>query len=128
MIGDTIRQARQMHREVLEQTYDGSCAVYEKRSRKDPVTKVTRQEEILVFENLPCHLSFFASPSAAGSDGVTEISQTIKLLLAPEKIISPGSRIEVTQQGRCESYGQSGKAAVYASHQEVTLELWNGYA
>lgn len=117
-----------MHRAVVEQMYDGVCSVYGMQQIKDPETRVTRQEEILVAQSIPCHLSFSGTSAAAGSETVTAVPQTIKLFLAPELVIEPGSRIEVTQQGRTEAYAQSGKAAVYGSHQEILLDLWKGYA
>ena len=98
------------------------------RPVKDPDTKVTRQEEVLVQEGILCHLSYSSTTPAAGSSTVTAVIQTIKLFLAPEPVIPPGSRIEVTQQGRTENYDQSGQAAVYSSHQEILLELWREYA
>lgn len=128
MVSNAIKQARKMHRKAIEATYDGTCRIYGMRSVKDPDTKVTRQEEVLVQERIPCHLSYSSTTPAAGSSTVTAVIQTIKLFLAPEPVIPPGSRIEVTQQGRTESYGQSGKAAVYSSHQEILLELWREYA
>ena len=117
-----------MHRKAVEAIYEGTCRVYGMIPIKDPETKVTRQEEVLVQECVPCRLSFSGVVSAAESGTVTSAPQTIKLFLAPEHVIPPGSRIEVTQEGRTESYGQSGKAAVYSSHQEIILELWKGYA
>lgn len=128
MIKDAIRQAQRMHRQAVEATYDGTGRIYGMKSVKDPVTKVTRQEEVLIQDDISCHLSHSSTAPAAGSDTVTTVSQTIKLFLAPELIIPPGCRIEVTQQGRTESYAQSGKAAVYSSHQEILLELWKEYA
>lgn len=117
-----------MHRKAIEATYDGTCRIYGMQSVKDPVTKVTRQEEVLVQDGIACHLSYSSTVPAAGSDTVTGVAQTIKLFLAPELVVPPGSRIEVTQQGRIESYAQSGKAAVYSSHQEILLEIWKEYA
>ncbi|CUX73803.1 hypothetical protein BN3589_03017 [Clostridium sp. C105KSO14] len=128
MIGDAVRQAQRMHRKAIEATYDGTCRIYGMQSVKDPVTKVTRQEEVLVQDGIACHLSYSSTVPAAGSDTVTGVAQTIKLFLAPELVVPPGSRIEVTQQGRIESYAQSGKAAVYSSHQEILLEIWKEYA
>lgn len=98
------------------------------QSVKDPVTKVTRQEEAIVQDGVACHLSYSNTAPAAGSDTVAGVAQTIKLFLAPELVVPPGCRIEVTQQGRTESYAQSGKAAVYSSHQEILLEIWKEYA
>ena len=124
----TISQSRRMHRKAVESIYEGTCRVYGMIPIKDPETKVTRQEEVLVQEGVPCRLSFSVVAPAAESGMVTSVPQTIKLFLAPEHVIPPGSRIEVTQEGRTESYAQSGKAAVYTSHQEIILELWKGYA
>ena len=121
MVSETIKQAQRMHRKAIEATYDGTCRIYGMQSVKDPVTKVTRQEETLVQDGIACHLSYSSTALAAGSDTVTGVAQTIKLF-------PPGSRIEVTQQGRTESYAQSGKAAVYSSHQEILLEIWKEYA
>lgn len=128
MIRDAIKRGQRMHRKAIEATYDGTCRIYGMQSVKDPVTKVTRQEEVLVQEGIPCHLSYSSTAPAAGSGTVTAVVQTIKLFLAPELVVPSGSRIEVAQQGREESYGQSGKAAVYSSHQEIQLELWKEYA
>ena len=128
MMIDAVRQAQGLHRRAIEATYDGTCRIYGMKAVKDPETMVTRQEEALVQEGIPCHLSFSSTAPAAGTGTVTQVAQTIKLFLAPELLIPPGSRIEVTQHGRSESYAQSGKAAVYSSHQEIVLDLWKGYA
>lgn len=128
MMTDALRKARQMHRGAIEGAYDGICRIYGMQPVKDPETKVTRQEEVLVQEGIPCHLSFSSAAPAAGSSTFTMVQQTVKLFLAPETVVPPGSRIVVEQQGRCGSYAQSGKAAVYPGHQEVMLELWKGYA
>ena len=128
MVSEAIKRAQRMHRKAIEATYDGTCRIYGMQSVKDPVTKVTRQEEAIVQDGVACHLSYSSTAPAAGSDTVTGVAQTIKLFLAPELVGPPGCRIEVTQQGRTESYAQSGKAAVYSSHQEILLEIWKEYA
>ena len=128
MVSEAIKRAQRMHRKAIEATYDGTCRIYGMQSVKDPVTKVTRQEEAIVQDGVACHLSYSSTALAAGSDTVTGVAQTIKLFLAPELVVPPGCRIEVTQQGRTESYAQSGKAAVYSSHQEILLEIWKEYA
>lgn len=128
MVSEAIKQAQRMHRKAIEATYDGTCRIYGMQSVKDPVTKVTRQEETLVQDGIACHLSYSSTAPAAGSDTVTSAVLTIKLFLAPELVVPPGCRIEITQQGRTESYAQSGKAALYSSHQEIMLESWKKYA
>ena len=54
--------------------------------------------------------------------------QTIKLFIAPEIDIKPGSKIDVTHLGVTTSYKRSGNPAVYHTHQEIMLELWENYA
>ena len=104
MVSEAIKRAQRMHRKAIEATYDGTCRIYGMQSVKDPVTKVTRQEEAIVQDGVACHLSYSSTAPAAGSDTVTGVAQTIKLFLAPELVVPPGCRIEVTQQGRTESY------------------------
>ncbi len=128
MIADAIRQAQQMHRRALEETWEGSCRIFERRAVKDPDTKVTRMEEVSVGEGIPCRLSFAGTGTTQKGETMATVPQTVRLFLAPEPVIHPGCRIEVTQRGRTESYAQSGKAAVYVTHQEIPLELWKGYA
>lgn len=48
--------------------------------------------------------------------------------MAPEVEVSPGSRITIIQNGRTEVYAQSGQPAVYATHQEIILKLWEDWA
>lgn len=128
MIQDAILQAQRMHRKMIEGAYDGSCSVYERQPVFDPDTKVTGSMEVEVFHDEPCHISFSSVPATAKGETAAAVQQAIKLFLAPEKEIRPGSKIVVSQQGRTGTYSRSGKAAVYSSHQEIVLELFEGYA
>lgn len=127
MIADAVRQAQKMHRQAVEATYDGLCTVYEKQAVKDPVTKATSHEEAIVLESIPCHLSYSGSAATVSTETVAAATQTIKLFLAPEVLIKPGSKIVVSQQGITGIYCRSSQAPVYASHQEIMLELFRGY-
>lgn len=128
MIADAIQQARKMHRKALEETYDGVCTIYERKPQEDPETGDTVFKEVLVWENIPCHLSYSSVPATGESDTGAVVAQTTRLFLAPEEEIKPGSRIEIAQQGVTGSYSRSGKPAVYSSHQEIELVLFGGYA
>lgn len=128
MIAEAIKQAQKMHRTVIEQTYDGTCTIYSLQDVKDPETKISEHKEVTLLGDVPCHLSFSGAVTAEGTGTSTDVKQEIKLLLAPEVLVPPGSRIEVTQHGMTVSYSRSGKPAVYSSHQEILLELWKEYA
>lgn len=111
-------------RQAVERLYTGIMTVTEYKSVKNSATKITSKQEQDVLTDIPCRLSFTSSNSAELQGGVSTRRQTVKLFCAPEFIIAPGSKITVTQNGRTTSYKQSGEAAVYTSHQEITLELF----
>lgn len=80
-----------------------------------------------VLVDQPCRLSFSSSPSVSDGD-VPKINQTVKLFFAPEITIKEGSKITVTQNGVATVYKQSGVPAVYQTHKEILLELFDGFA
>lgn len=69
-----------------------------------------------------------AMNSAAKDDGYNTVSQSVVLFIAPEVEIPSGSKITVTQNGKTTDYCRSGESAVYTSHQEIALELFEDYA
>jgi hypothetical protein len=127
MIREAVRQAVDIHRQMIETTYAGKCCIYEKRGITDPITKITKQGELLIFSDIPCRLSYQSVSSATPGDGAYKAVQTIKLFLSPEVTINPGSKIVVLQDGLTAAYRQSGIPAHYGSHQEVILEGWDGW-
>lgn len=124
MIDKTMVKARR----AIESMYDGACTIYATEHVTDPVTHVTSPERVAQCENKPCHLSFESINSAQDGGGAAIISQAVKLFCAPDLDIKPGSVIEVTQNGRTDKYKRSGKSAVYATHQEISLVLSDKYA
>lgn len=116
---DAWKQARK----AVESRYRGLCDILEKRKVKDEVTKATILKDIAVLSNKPCRLSYSSSGTANQTDTVSNIEQTIKLFIAPEIKIAPGSKLRITQNGITTDYISSGVPAVYETHQEVSLEL-----
>ncbi len=115
-------------RKAIESQYTGRCTVYEYQSVKDPETKITTKQEIPVLMDQPCRLSFKTITSTSPTDGTATITQAVKLFIAPEIAIKPGSKITVTQNGATADYQRSGQPAVYTNHQEIVLELFEGWA
>lgn len=116
------------HRETIEQTYTGKCTVIAYGEYKDPITKITKVGEYKLFESQPCRLSYGNSPSTTDTEGPSTTKQVIKLFIAPEIEIPPGSKIIVTQNNKTTEFSNSGVPAVYPTHQEITLELFKEYA
>ena len=116
---DAWKQARK----AVESRYRGLCDILEKRKVKDEVTKATVLRDIAVLRNQPCKLSYSSSGTANQTDTISNIEQTIKVFIAPEIKIVPGSKLRITQNGITTDYISSGVPAVYETHQEVSLEL-----
>ena len=122
-------------RKAIESLYDGLCDVieYHKVTKSN---KSTGFEEITVLSNQPCRLSYKASTSMSLSiKSTTEndnlssgLEQMIKLFISPDIKIANGSKIIVTQNGVTVAYKSSGQPAVYNTHQEITLDLFVGWA
>lgn len=123
-----VEAARKAARKALESTYEGLCTVIEYRDTKNEQSKITHKEEVAVIENQACKLSFEKLNAVVQTDTAAAISQGLKLFLAPEIIINGGSKIVVEQNGRTGEYSASGEPAVYATHQEIMLELFKGWA
>lgn len=121
-------QARIAARKAIESTYKGLATISEYKSVTDPVTKLTDKKEVVVLENQPCKLSFETMPPTESSGAVATITQGVKLFLSPDVMIAAGSKITVTQNGVATAYKNSGVPAVYATHQEIMLTLFQRWA
>lgn len=124
---DAVKQARERHRMTIEQTYEDSCTVVEYRGQKDHTTKITSKQEVVVLTSQPCKLSF-SSVSSAGEGQVATVQQTVKLFLSPDVAIKVGSKITVVHDGIEYVYKNSGKPNIHNTHQEISLELFRGWA
>ena len=113
----SIEKARIAARKALERMYQGRATVIEYQKIKDE-WGMTNFQEVTVLEDQPCKLSFETLTSSTG-DLVATVSQSV---------IKAGSKIIVTQHGRTTEYSNSGVPAVYPTHQEIMLTLFNGWA
>ena len=113
-------------RKAIEKLYTGKFTITEHQKVTKP-NHTTSFVDVDVLTDQPCRLSFSSSPST--SDGnVPEINQTVKLFFAPEIVVKEGSKITVTQEGVTTEYKQSGTPAVYSTHKEILLELFDRWA
>lgn len=110
-------------RKAIESRYKGRCTILEKKKVKDETTKATALRDIAVLSDQPCRLSYSSSGTANQTDTVSNIEQAIKLFIAPEIKIVPGSKLRITQNEVTIDYISSGVPAIYETHQEVCLEI-----
>lgn len=125
----SLEAARKAARKAHESTYyEGFCTITEYVGTIDATTKITEQSEKIVAENQPCKLSFEQTTTAQQTETAAAVTQAVKLFIAPEIEVKPGSKITVTQHGVTLTYAVSGKPAIYPTHQEVQLEIFRGWA
>ena len=105
-------------RAAVEATYTDICDVIRNIERE--VDFVNEHEEKTVHKNVPCALVMGKNPIES-TDTAAFFNYTAKVFMPPEIEISAGDKISVTRYGRRVEYINAGRAAVYATHQEVAV-------
>ncbi|HHV41331.1 MAG TPA: hypothetical protein GXX72_00545 [Clostridiaceae bacterium] len=116
------------HRKALQMLWKGRCTITIWEEYVDPVTKRTKFREVVAVEDEPCKLSFETVSAASEHGEIASVGQVVKLFLAPEIEVPPGSKITVTQNGVTTDYANSGQPAIYTNHQEIILTLYEEWA
>lgn len=119
-----VKTAIKAARKAIESTYEGVVTVTEHQKVTDEKTKLTNYQDIVVIDSQPCHLSFETLNGAVQSESAAVVTQTTKLFVSPDVTIKAGSKITVTQAGVTTDYTCSGIPAVYETHQEIILDLF----
>ena len=114
---EELKQAR----EAIQSMWTGICNIFWfKNSKNKYGTVVTEVKEL--YRNIPCRLSFKNISQTEQTESVAKTSQVVKLFIAPEVYVPPGSIVEVIQNGVTRKYKHSGISAVYTNHQEIILD------
>ena len=121
-----IAKARKNAQFAIESLYEGVCNIYTYEETQADTGENVKDRQLL-YEAVPCRISFDNSPAASDADTVDTIAQGITLFLPPLCRIPPGCFIEVTQNGNVTAYQNSGPAKIYATHQEIALNLAEEY-
>lgn len=114
-------------KKVIQSLWAGVCNIFGFKDVEDEYG-ATSHAEVMLFENLPCRLSFKNISQTSQTESFAVSSQVVKLFIAPDVYVPPGSVIEVTQNGITRKYKHSGISAVYTNHQEIVLEAYKGSA
>lgn len=115
-------------RKTIESMYDGTCTIIERQKVKLP-NKSTGFKDIVVLEDIPCRLSFKTITNTNQAEtGVSTVVQVTKVFIAPEIQVKPGSKLTITQNDVTTEYKSSGQPAIYTTHQEIELELFERWA
>ncbi len=115
-------------KKAVERLYHGKCTVIEYRKIRNGQTKQTEFREEETLRDQPCRLSFERIVAVDRASGMPSKKLSVKLIISPDVTILPGSKVIVTQNGIETAYQRSGEPAIYSSHQEIMLELFDGWA
>ena len=115
---DELKQAR----EAIQSMWTGLCNIFWFKNSKNKYGTVVSEVKEL-YKNIPCRLSFKNISQTEQTESAAKTSQVVKLFIAPEVYVPPGSVIEVTQNGVTRKYKHSGISAVYTNHQEIILDV-----
>ncbi|MBY9078302.1 ABC transporter ATP-binding protein [Paenibacillus sp. HN-1] len=112
------------YRAALELTYEDTCTVYRYQDNKDPVSKVTKQIPVAVYDSQACRLS----QSGLAKDGQTEAQNDIqydaKLFIFPDIAIRAGDLILVIRKAQPDEpvrFVAGEPFPSYPTHQEIGL-------
>lgn len=113
---------------ALKSLWTGKCTVRTRITSTDEKTGRETDGEKVIFEEVPCRISFENVNVLSQTDAAYPKTQTITLFTGRETDIPPGSKITVTQNGITDDYEMSGVPAVYSTHRETPLALFRGWA
>ena len=112
-----------------ELLYDCKCDIieYQKIQKQN---KATGYSEVKIKEQIPCGISYEKISTISVVDvNANKKMLSTKLFISPDIIIKPGSKIVVTNSlEQIKEYKSSGEPAMYDTHQEIMLELFNGWS
>ena len=109
-------------KESIEKLYDMTCTISAK-TKTTLETGETVFTDSVLYENVPCRISFSSFANGIKDRIKTAPSGSVKLFTSPEYDIPDGARVVVSFQGRTFKYRYAGVSAVYRFHQEINLEL-----
>ena len=114
-------------RKAVETLYDGVCTITEYQKVKKE-NKSTGFSERVTYQDIPCRMSYKSVNPTNQTTTAGIVTQSIVVYLSPDVLVNPGSKITITQNNVTTEYKSSGKPAVYSSHQEVSVELFDGWS
>ena len=114
-------------RKHIEKLYLDTCTVIEYREVTNPDTHITNMQEVIVYEKIPCKLSFNKYPQS-GDGVVSSLSFLATILLSPDFDIKEGSKFVVIKEGKTYELSNSGIPRMGINHQEIQLKQWERWA
>ena len=116
------------YKAAVQRLWTGKATVTVREGVLNEANGRTEPVERVLVEGAACRISHKTVTATEPSEEAAKTVQTVTLYIAPSVDIPEGSKITVTQNKVTRDYERSGTPAVYTVHQEVPLELWEGWA
>jgi len=118
-----------MYANTIKSLWQGKCTVTVRNNdATDENTGRVAVSEVDTYKDEPCRISFDTVNTTTTDNSAANITQSITLFIDRAVVIPEGSKITVTQNGVTSVYEQSGKPAVYSTHQEIPIDIFRGWA
>ena len=116
----------EMIRKSIETSYYDICTVYVRKAVQNKEDFSTEFKEVILLEDFPCKLTFqemnTTFPTEQFADRVVEI---VRVFLAPEPIIPPGSIFVIHHANKEWKFKSSGEPSLYDTHQQIMLKVFD---
>ena len=116
------------YKAAVQRLWNGRATITVRDRVLNPVNGRTEPVERVLVEGVACRISHKTVTATEPSEEAAKVVQSVTLYIDPSVDIPEGSKITVTQNKVTRDYERSGTPAVYTVHQEVPLDLWEGWA
>ena len=116
------------YKAAVQRLWTGKATVTVREGVLNEANGRTEPVERVLVEGAARRSSHKTVTATEPSEEAAKTVQTVTLYIDPSVDIPEGSKITVTQNKVTRDYERSGTPAVYTVHQEVPLELWEGWA
>lgn len=117
-----------MVKSALATMWTDTATIYQYGESFDASTGRTIFSEVVLYEDVPCKLSFQSTTTTGTTANVATVEQSVKAFLGTEYTVPAGCKIVVTRGDRVNEYKSSGEPSVFHNHQEIALEKFDGWA
>lgn len=116
------------YKQAVQRMWTGKATVTVLVGVLNPANGRTEPTEKVTVSDAPCRISHTTVKSTQPSEEAAAVVQSVTLYIDPFVDIPEGSKVTVTQNGVTRDYERGGTPAVYTTHQEIPLELFEGWA
>lgn len=111
-------------RKLIESLYSGTLTAWTETSTRstNPYSALEEYGKEILLDKVPCRVTRQFGPATERTPKIYET--TIRVMLAPEIKIPPGSILTIEFNGHTKDYRQTGEPVIHYDHQMLTCEVY----